>query len=561
MVTLAEVLEMDVIKCGAPLVMAGRQGLTRPVRWVTAPGALASSRTLRRNDLVVSTRDDFPNDADALRAIVRSLAEAEVSGLIVLSGDRHAVTLPDCVVRSAEQRRLPLVACGRTAGAGEVAEAVDRAIFSRQLHLLAALDHVHRTFDELSLEGASTWQVVQHMAASARRPVVLEDLSHRMLAYETAGYTRDILTGWEETSRRIRTDGRVFYDAETGWMSSAVGARGSDWGRVLMLAPRGDRRGSSHSEEDVLIATLERGAAALALNQMTGHVHFGLERRAHAELLGGILAHSLTHGEVALRARAMGVPLDLGPLAGLAVRHGPAAVPGQGTDLRQLAETAQGVLRAQKLKGIVAPVDGSVAVLLSLGTRGEQVLEAVTASLRHAHRRLPDTGEPHPGPGGELIIAAGPQVRSVSEARATLSQAIRIAATAHRMPEKSTRRPLHLPLRDLGVGGLLDELRDDRRLQSYVEQEIGPLLEHDARRGTDLTAVLAAYLRCGRNKTAAAEAAHMSRPSFYDRLDRIERILSADLDDPQSCFSLHVAVQALEAMRPPGSGEELRGEP
>ena len=61
--------------------------------------------------------------------------------------------------------------------------------------------------------------------------------------------------------------------------------------------------------------------------------------------------------------------------------------------------------------------------------------------------------------------------------------------------------------------------------------------------------VLRVYLATGRNKSAAADAAHMSRPSFYERLHRIERVLSVDLDSVESCLSLHVALLGLDALR------------
>ena len=62
---------------------------------------------------------------------------------------------------------------------------------------------------------------------------------------------------------------------------------------------------------------------------------------------------------------------------------------------------------------------------------------------------------------------------------------------------------------------------------------------------------LRAYLEQGRNKSAGAAAAHLSRPAFYERLARIGRILAVDLDSVETCLSLHVALLALDAIRTP----------
>src|SRR5205085_9439238 len=102
-------------------------------------------------------------------------------------------------------------------------------------------------------------------------------------------------------------------------------------------------------------------------------------------------------------------------------------------------------------------------------------------------------------------------------------------------------------LHDLRLRGLLHLLRDDPRLQTFVERELGTLLA--AASHPELLGVLAAYLAAGGNKAEAAKRSHLARPTFYERLRRIERILGTDLDAAESRTSLHVAFLALEAAR------------
>ena len=59
--------------------------------------------------------------------------------------------------------------------------------------------------------------------------------------------------------------------------------------------------------------------------------------------------------------------------------------------------------------------------------------------------------------------------------------------------------------------------------------------------------MLAAYLAAGGNKAEAAKASHLARPTFYERLRRIERTLGTDLSSAESRTSLHVALLALDA--------------
>ena len=82
-----------------------------------------------------------------------------------------------------------------------------------------------------------------------------------------------------------------------------------------------------------------------------------------------------------------------------------------------------------------------------------------------------------------------------------------------------------------------------------MERTLGDVIEYDAQNNTDLLHSLQVYLTHGRNKSAAADAAHLSRQAFYQRLSTIEKVLGVDLDSAEACTSLHAAVMAWEALR------------
>src|SRR5439155_25128072 len=102
---------------------------------------------------------------------------------------------------------------------------------------------------------------------------------------------------------------------------------------------------------------------------------------------------------------------------------------------------------------------------------------------------------------------------------------------------------------DVGLPQLLYSLRDDPRLQSYAERQLGPLLEYDETHGTDLLGSLRHYLFSAGNKSIAAKRGHLSRQAFYQRLGQIDQILGCDLSSGEQRAQLHVAVAALDAQR------------
>jgi purine catabolism regulator len=108
-------------------------------------------------------------------------------------------------------------------------------------------------------------------------------------------------------------------------------------------------------------------------------------------------------------------------------------------------------------------------------------------------------------------------------------------------------------LPDQRLRGLLYQLRDDPRVRSFADRELGALVSYDAVHGTRLVEDLGAFLEAGGNKALAASRAHMARPTFYQRLRVIEAVLGVSLADAESRASLHVALLALRPDRHDGA--------
>ncbi|SCL36834.1 transcriptional regulator, CdaR family [Micromonospora rhizosphaerae] len=659
--TVREVLALDPVRHGAPRLVAGDAGLDRLVRWVHVAEVPDIATLLNGGELVLTTGIGLPADDAGLRAFICALADVGVSGLVVELGRRYVSGVPRVMAAAAERRGLPLVELRRATPFVRITEAVHALIVDAQLTELRATEEIHQRFTELSVEGADPAEVVRQAAELAGCPVVLENLARQVLAYDPAGESAELLLdGWEQHSRRIRPAGRTAYDPDSGWLVTTVGARGQDWGRLLLRWPGGGEGLDRSTAGPVaaiqapdtpptrLTILIERAASTLALGRLIRRDAEGLERQIHRTLLTALLDHSRPIDEIALRAKALGVVLDRRHLVGVVVRHraddpladaGPPGDGGFGAEtgpeagparLRDLAEAVGQALREAKLTALTSAVDDhAVGALLALPDPAaeEKALAAFAAALRRvrldtaptrppaprspvgpavarptdapAHPASADVGRSTDAPGrpitsgvgrssdgparptstgagrstggparpitsgvgplrrppasapgspAAVIVAAGSGVSSLREAGRSLVEARQIAEAARR-----DRRDLPIfRLPHVGLAGLLHLLRDEPRLQTFVERELGALLAYDAQHPREqLLGTLRAYLEQGRNKSAAAAAAHLSRPAFYERLARIGRILDVDLDSVEACLSLHVALLALDAVRTP----------
>src|SRR5580692_9335486 len=555
--TVAEVLALDPLRRGAPRVVAAGDGLDAPVRWVHVIELAEAAHLLRGGELVLSTGIALPDDVSGLTRYVADLASVGVSALAVELGSRYARSLPAALVSAASRHRLPLIVLERETQFIEVTEAVHALIIDAQLEELRASERLHQVFTDLAVSGAPAGEVVRQAAALSGHPVILENPAHQVLACEAAGQdTARLLAGFAARSRAVAPPGRTGYDPASGWLVTVVGARGEDWGRLIMA------RGSAPEPRDV--ALVERAATTLALGRLLDHQRESLERQAHRTILGAFLGHGYADpADAEARARALGVPVAgrrLLPVVvrlvssgadGSATAGGSGAAGGSGTAggsgggagleaqarALQVADATAAACRAGRVPALVGSLDDTrVGALLALPPRADPdaVLGRLADRLR---RRL----------GRDDVIGAGSVVDSVPEVQRSFLEAEQVAEVAAR--NGGGLAFYRLP--DLRLRGLLHLLRDDPRVQAFAERELGPLLRRDDAAGSQMLATLTAYLEAGGNKAEAAKRAHLARPTLYERLRKIEEVLGVSLDSAQSRTSLHVAVLAQAAAREP----------
>jgi purine catabolism regulator len=551
--TLAGILELDAVRRGCPEVLAGAGLLERTVRWVHAIEVADAARLLHSGELVLTTGIALPDDPSLQARYIAELAAVGVAGLAVELGRRYAGRLPPALVSAAAQHGLPLIAFTREVLFVEVTEAVHAQIIDSQRDELRAAARLHEVFTDLSVAGASPAEIVRAAAQLAGRPVILEDLTHSVLACEPAGPdTARLLADFPARSRRVSPAAGTVFDAASGWLVTPVGARGENWGRVLLSGRQ--------PPAPLDTALVERAAAALALTRLIARQRESLERQVHRTLISAILEQAgADPDEAAVRARALGVPVNGRQLIAVVIRL---RDPGPGLSAQAqvlaAADAMADACRAERVPAIVGSLDDARAgALLSLDSRASAD-EALTAVCRRIRQLL---SRPAVQPAaGQQVIAAGSVAESMADARRSFIEAQQVADAAAADPEvfgplagapaasgpPSAGRPFYR-LADLRLRGLLQLLRGDPRVQGFAERELGKLLGYDADHGTALTAVLAAYLEAGGNKAEAAQRAHLARPTLYERLRQIERLLGVSLDSAESRTSLHVALLAVKS--------------
>lgn len=532
--SVADLLDLPVVRAGRPEVLAGAENLRRPVRWVHVSELDDIAGLLSGGEVILSTGIALPESAPKLRAYVDALAGAEAAAVVVELG-RRFTTLPAPLVSACERRGLPLVALRRQVAFVKITEAAHARIIEAQTAALRSSEQAHQIFTALAVDGAEPADIVREVCRATGCPVVFENLAHQVLAYDAAGTpVDDLLADWEGRSRAAATDARTAVCGPESWLVTAVAARGEVFGRLVMIPP-----GAPAADHRML---LERAATALTLNRLMERDRETLEQQAQRSILTDIIhGRFMSEADMHARTAALGVRTKGRALVAVVVDL-PA---GKSAGLRDYdGELVAGALRATKVAGVVAAMsDGRVGILLPVDRAADRQVV-----LRRVCQRVQENSRHERGEGAR--IGVGTTVPDLADLRRSFAEAGHVADAARGAGEHK----LFYELPDIQLPGLLYVLRDDPRLQAFVERTLAPLLENDRRTGRDLLVVLRAFLQHPDNKSRAATQAHVSRPAFYGRLAEIERLLSVDLGSADTRTSLHAAVMALDSLRrPPNS--------
>ncbi|MFD5326632.1 helix-turn-helix domain-containing protein, partial [Streptomyces sp. NPDC127092] len=294
-------------------------------------------------------------------------------------------------------------------------------------------------------------------------------------------------------------------DAEQTWVAPVI-AGSEDLG-VLVVSAATELTG----EDERLLELAAQSVAFLLLMQRSTAVAEGPVRD---ELLDDLLAEP-QHApqQIAQRARRLGIDLRKPHVLVVARPEG-------GEQGRAVVWASSYAYRMAGLK----TVQGGCIVLLLPGVDASAAAKAVSGELAPLLGHPVSVGAAGPGWSPDTVGRLYQEGTRCLDAMSALGGTGAAAS-----------------VEDLGFLGLL--LSDDHDVDGFVESAIGPVLDYDAERFTDLTRTLEAYFASGGSPTNAAEALHVHPNTVSRRLERIGELLGPEWQKPGQVLEVQLALR------------------
>ncbi len=485
--TVADLLALPLMQAARAEVLAGADLESREVRWIHTSEIYEIAPLLQGGEVLLTTGLGLVGHSpEAMADYIRALARRGVAAVILELG-RTFPGPPPSMVAAAADTGLPLIALHGVVPFIQVTETVHPLLLHDELRQLRRTDRATAELHRALLAGAGIAGLVAVAGTLCEGPVGLYDDRGSLVAgvdVQGAG----TLTADVASSPRMLL--AVADPRCPGLVELCAGVVG------LCLAAEARRGG-------------HRGSAAADLLQ---------------DLADG---WDVTSTDIAARARSIGFAVRPGERA-VALVVVTAAPHQASTGVRATTKSLREVFGPC----LVGEVDGEVLAAVSvrpalLRSRLEQAAEAVHAELAATV-------------GGRVVrVVAGVLV----DDPAGLARSLPAARDAARLADRLAIEGRVVLANDLGVYHLLSSVVVDTELERFVTDQLGPLLEVDARTGSELVATLEAYLEAGLSKTAAAATLGIRRQTLYGRLERIAHALGGlDLADRQRRTAVDLAL-------------------
>ncbi|MFE4950206.1 PucR family transcriptional regulator [Leifsonia sp. NPDC056665] len=390
---------------------------------------------------------------------------------------------------------------------GKAHDASDRAMAATIVQLNAQ-QQIRDSIVAAAGSGNGEAQIVETVSTVTRRAVVLQDSFGNELALvasaddtESSAMTASVVN--------LSTVGRT----STGWRSTVIRSRGETLGVLGIYDPEDSRSDDDRFAVEYASATI---AVELAHRRNVAEVEIRLGRDLADDLVsGGDVVDGL--------ARAEALHFDLGGLQRVVLVAWESPAP-NGVDV---SAAVRYQLAAMHVPALISRRPEATLAVVADGSDLSRLYDRVAGALTSVRGAI--------GIGGRCTAEELP--RSFAEA----GRALRIRS--------ESRQPLGVSNHDdLGLLRILDTSDDGVRLERYVSEWLGALIDHDREHRSDLVHTLAVYLDAGGNYDRTAAALVIHRSTLRYRLGRIRDLSGLDIGDPESRLNLHIAVRARVAL-------------
>ncbi len=535
--------------------VAGEDGLSRRVRWVHILETFSFEALIHGDEMILTTGMAFKLETRSSVAFMEKLIKQNAACLCIELG-QYFDSVPDELKELAERHRFPLIVFPSTVRFVDITQDLHSLIINRHHRMLQELESISREFSRLALTSQATANVLKLLHRSAQAQVIYRPLEGKPVFMpnpspgEQNAMLEQLGSFWEETDE-LKVSGAPYLREIEGatWIVKPVGALEQIWAYLILVCRHQPR------EFDFLLLD----SASLSIAQELLRTRYMEERKQFAE---NIWVDELLSGRADDDQQLKAL---IGPdFKGLNELHFRVCLfeienlyelnldPSENeleTIRFHLSLLIRSAFEKFSFRPLITVKNNRLAVIAldrkaKSPNRGrlQQALESVLSF--QADDKLKEL---------KLLVGAGKSHLHLRNAYSGYQEAIQALSLY-----ACYKKPI-LFYEELGVFQLLLNLNDGKTLQAFIRNYLGPIIDYDEARGSELLTTLKVYLDHDGSKQIAAQKLFIVRQSLYYRLEKIAELLGEDFMSPENRISIQVALRAYQLLHPDKFEEKAEG--
>lgn len=527
-------------------LVAGERGAARLIRWVHILESSSSEKLIHGDEMILTTGMSFTLESFSPMAFMDNLIRQNAACLCIEMGP-YFDRVPELLVDLANRFDFPLVVFPHVVRFVDITQDLHSLIINRHHRTLRELESISREFYRMTLHASGIHNVLKLLHRSTQNPIIYRPRQGNPVYLPAMpSEVQDVPFAFDEPFWESLADLKpndapdLRDDAGLRLMVKPIGVSDQTWAHVVMICRR------KPQEYDFLLME----SAALAIAQELLRTRYVEERRLFSEnrwvdeLMNGRLqdeqaiqalvgpdfkAFNELHYRVCL--------IEVANFTELQADRTDQDWASVGLHLSLLLRPA---FEKFSFRPLIAWRNNRLAVIaLDLKSK-----HPAKSRLQQALESLAEIGADDRLRDLDLSIGVSQPHIGLKHAYAGFREAI------HSLSLRACFRKPLLFYDELGVYRLLLGLNDGDTLQTFVRAHLGPLIDHDRSKGSELLRTLKVYLDHDGSKQIAAQKLFIVRQSLYYRLEKMAELLGEDFMSPENRISMQVALRAYQLLQP-----------
>ncbi|MFO7951416.1 MAG: PucR family transcriptional regulator ligand-binding domain-containing protein [Bacillota bacterium] len=552
-ITVREALSLDVVN--RLKVVSGKDGLNRVIKLVNVIEVPDIMDWLIDGEFLLTTGYSFREYPELMETLIPRMSQ-KGSAALAIKTKRYLEEIPDKVVASAEQCKIPLLEVPYDLSFSEIIAPILGVVFNKQNKILQKLEQAHKKLMNLALHGSPLEELCKETGKLISNPVAIMDSEGSLIVNDDCPDQYKFELFFSEESMEVKKERLHFGNIKEVKYSLEytsdkqkplkimairipIVADKYEYGYMVALI------NEPIYDPDILI--MERAATIAALEFTKHKAIYEIEKNYYNEFLEILLSCDFGNvDDVIKRGQVFNINLEK-PTAVLVIKDNSF---NEVEEIKHYMEMDVPRFKENLLRAINNFLKQNGTNNLIAGVKGNNIVAVTeieegnpTLSLKKTVSELVSYLQNSTEKKMQLKIGVGKAYsdlryigRSYEEAR----EALKIS--------QLSRQNHTIFFDNLGFYKILSE-KNRSELERFVEELLAPVFEYDRTKKGDLIKTLEAYYETNRNLKLTSARLFTHYNTVLYRIKKIEELTGVNLDNPESALNFEIAVNILKLFR------------